>query len=544
MKRPNIIIFNPDEMRADSLGHLGNPAAVTPFLDHFAAEEAVSFRNAFCQSPVCVPSRCSFTTGLYPHVHGHRTMEYLLREGESSLFSELKESGYYVWMNARNDLVAGQIQGLLDWHASEIYYGGRCRPAPGPVDSRKVSVKKFRNAFFEGRLALDDNGKNYNSDDEDVDAAIQRIRTKPDQPLCLFLGLTYPHPPYMAEEPYYSAARRDRIPARIRPQECSDKPPIEAAICRNQGIDSSVADAGEGFSEADWTELRAVYLGMCAKVDAQFHRLCEALREAGEYDNSAIFFLSDHGDYTGDYGIAEKNQNTFEDCLVRVPLLIKPPAGIDVDPGITDSLAELVDFYKTVMDIAGVPPTHTQFGRNLTPILADRSAQIRSFATCEGGRNPDEVHCDEFHARGPKGTSPSSPYYPRQLAQTDPKLHTLGYMFRTSDYKLVTRVDDTAELYDLNKDPQEKHNVADSPNYSEIRRRLEHQQMLWLMRTASVVPFDADRRFSEEMVWAKISAIVPKEFEEEYRAKIRNGMNPFMLRMECVRRFGNNERKE
>ena len=56
-KRPNIIIFNPDEMRWDTMGHMGNPAAVTPFLDRFAKTEAVSFSNAYCQNPVCVPSR-------------------------------------------------------------------------------------------------------------------------------------------------------------------------------------------------------------------------------------------------------------------------------------------------------------------------------------------------------------------------------------------------------------------------------------------------------------------------------------------------------
>lgn len=94
--KPNIIIFNPDQMRADSLAHLGNPASITPNLDRFAHEDAVSFRNAFCQNTVCVPSRCSFLTGLYPHVRGHRTMSYMLHEDESSLLSELKQSGYYV----------------------------------------------------------------------------------------------------------------------------------------------------------------------------------------------------------------------------------------------------------------------------------------------------------------------------------------------------------------------------------------------------------------------------------------------------------------
>ena len=102
-KRPHIIIFNPDEMRGDALAHLGNPASITPNLDAFAANEAVSFGQAYCQNPVCVPSRCSFFTGLYPHVRGHRTMSHLLRPGETSMLKELKEAGYYVWMNDRND---------------------------------------------------------------------------------------------------------------------------------------------------------------------------------------------------------------------------------------------------------------------------------------------------------------------------------------------------------------------------------------------------------------------------------------------------------
>ena len=133
-KRPHIIIFNPDEMRGDALAHLGNPASITPNLDAFAANEAVSFGQAYCQNPVCVPSRCSFFTGLYPHVRGHRTMSHLLRPGETSMLKELKEAGYYVWMNDRNDLTAGQIPGWTESHATEIYYSGQKKQGPGNVN--------------------------------------------------------------------------------------------------------------------------------------------------------------------------------------------------------------------------------------------------------------------------------------------------------------------------------------------------------------------------------------------------------------------------
>lgn len=529
-KRPNIIIFNPDEMRADALGHLGNPAAHTPFLDGFAKSQAVSFANAFCQNPVCVPSRCSFFTGLYPHVRGHRTMSYLLREGESSMFSELKDAGYYVWMNARNDLVAAGKPGALMEHASEIYYGGDAAPAPGPEKPAAPLSDSFR-AHYGGKLLLDQEGRNYSSDDADVDAAIEMIRRKPaDQPLCLFLGLIYPHPPYQVEEPYFSMIDRNLLPDRILPQECSGKARIEEAVRHNQKL--------EGYTEEQWKKLRAVYLGMTAKVDVQFEKLCRALKEAGEYDNSAIFFLSDHGDFTGDYGISEKAQNTFEDCLTRVPLLIKPPADYSLDPGITYSLTELVDFYATVMEFAGVVPDHTHFGKALQPVLSDRGKELRSFATCEGGRMPDEVHCDEFHAAGPRGTSPCSPYYPRHLAQTDADAHAKGYMLRTQQYKLVSRVNGQDEFYDLSKDPGERTNCICNPEYADIIRDLQHEQLLWFMRTADIVPFDYDPRFSKEMIWAKVKNLVPPEYENEIRKEIDDGVPMFSLIMSCRSRFG------
>ena len=106
--RPHIIIFNPDQWRGDVMGHLGNPAAVTPNLDAIIKHDAVSFRHAFCQNPVCTPSRCSFMTGWYPHVRGHRTMFHMLRPDEPVLLKYLKDNGYTVWWGGKNDLVPRQ----------------------------------------------------------------------------------------------------------------------------------------------------------------------------------------------------------------------------------------------------------------------------------------------------------------------------------------------------------------------------------------------------------------------------------------------------
>lgn len=250
------------------------------------------------------------------------------------------------------------------------------------------------------------------------------------------------------------------------------------------------------------------------------------------------------GDYTGDFGISEKAQNSFEDCLTNVPFLIKPPKGFAVDAGISDSLVELVDFYATAMDFAGVQPSHTQYGHSLKNVLRDRNIPARDFVTCEGGRNPDEIHCDEFHAGGPEGTSPFSPYWPRHIAQTDPDAHAKGFMLRTKDWKLVSRVNGRDELYDLQADPEEKHNIFGKAGTDEVVSQLKGKQLLWLMQTADAVPYDYDSRFSNEMIWAKVRRLVPPEYEAEIKAEIAAGAGMFELIMMCRKRFGNRPDKE
>lgn len=518
-RRPHIIIFNPDEMRWDTMGHMGNPAAVTPFLDRFAMEEAVSFQNAFCQNPVCVPSRCSFFSGLYPHVHGHRTMSHLLHPGEETLFSELKDAGYYVWMNARNDLYAGQIEGWAEANADEIFYGGDAERAPGP--EKKMSD---RYSHFEGKLGLDKDGKNYNSDDETVDGALRFLGNRPEEkPICMFLGLQYPHVPYEVEEPYYSAVDRSRLPERVKAEECSGKSKMLGLIRKYQQLD--------GYTEETWNELRAVYLGMCMKIDEQFKRLSDGLKKAGIYDDCAIFFLSDHGDFTGDYGVTEKAQSCFEDCLTRVPLLIKPPKEENADPGVTEAMAELVDFYATVMDYAGVEVKRTQFGRSLRPVVENREQNVRDYAFCEGGRLPEEQHCDEYHSVGPDGPARDFVYWPKMMAQTDDMAHAKGTMIRSKNCKYISRITGEDEFYDLRLDPGERINRIGDPACREQIQKLQVEMMRWYQQTCDVVPFSYDRRYTDEMLWAKVKNICPLGHEEEIKEKIHQGVKMGVLLM-------------
>lgn len=512
MGKTPIIIINPDEMRSDAMGHMGNPMAQTPFLDRMAEQEAVSFSNAYCQNPVCVPSRCSFLTGLYPHVLGHRTMSYLLHEKETSLFQELKNAGYYVWMNARNDLVAGQIEGLAASHANEIYYGEK-KELPPNVDVLQMirshmggrDDNPFPYSHFLGRS---DGGQD--NDMQDTLAAIDRIlHPADDRPLCLFLGWTNPHPPYQAEEPFFSSIDRSRLWERIPYDETSGKCAMIARLREKSGM--------AAYSEEQWNELRSVYLAQCRKVDTMFEMVCDALKQAGIYDDSAIFFLSDHGDFCGDYDLPEKAQNTFEDCLMKVPLLIKPPKGEQVDPGVTGALTELVDFYATVMDYAGVEPTHDHFGRSLRPVIAARTTPNRNYVFAEGGRLAHEIQCDEAHA---SGNAMGGAYGARKAVQTEALPHEKGTMIFDGRYKYVHRPSGNNELYDLSADPGERTNLYPQEKDSAITAKLRAELLDWYQQTCDVVPREYDTRFTSERVWASVQNLCPPELEETVRAYI------------------------
>lgn len=516
-RRPNILIFNPDEMRADTLAHLGNPAAITPNIDALVRQDAVSFSNAYCQNPVCVPSRCSFLTGLYPHTRGHRTMSYLLHPGEDTLFTELRRAGYFVWMNDRNDFAAGQCDGFFDAQADEIYYGRQKPHGPGPEQNlRGERGGKNFYSHYEGRLALDENGENYNADDEVIDAAIERLRHPiNDKPLCMFLGLMWPHTPYGCEEPYFSAIDKARLPQRIKPEECSGKPKIQALIRQYAGM--------EQYTEEDWQQLRSTYLGMCMKIDRQLGKIVRALKDAEMYDNTLILFISDHGDFAGDYGLVEKAQNTFEDCLTRVPFIVKPPKACGVDAGISPALTELLDLYATVLDYANVQPCHTHHSRSVRRVVENRQCANRTAVFCEGGRMPGETHCDEYHINGENGSPESFVYWPKQKAQADDVAHGRGIMLRTEKYKYVSRITEPDELYDLTADAGERINLIDAPSLQPLVTGLQGQLLKWLQATVDIVPFAYDARFTPDMLFAMVKDAIPRGSEALVRDYIAKG---------------------
>ena len=328
----------------------------------------------------------------------------------------------------------------------------------------------------------------YDSDWANVEGAIEQIRNAPpDQPLCIYLPLSYPHPPYAVEDPWYSQVDPALIPERTRTPGAGNGwdgyPSLMKGLYQGQQM--------QGWSEERLRELRRTYYGMCARVDHQFGMVLDALKKAGIYDDTLIFFFSDHGDFTGDYGLVEKTQNTFQDCLTRVPLLVKPPTGTPVKPRVSDSLVELIDFPATVYALTGIDAGYDHFGGSLLPLLAGDTDSHRDAVFCEGGRRHGERQCMELESNG----QPDSLYWPRMRMQmSEGPEHTKAVMCRTDAHKYVRRIYEQDELYDLQADPRETRNVINDPAYSEVLATLKERMLAWYMETSDVVPQAPDRR--------------------------------------------------
>jgi len=487
--RPHLLLFNPDQFRSDALAHLGNPQASTPHFDALARTEGLSFRHAYCQNPVCTPSRCSFMTGWYPHVRGHRTMFHMLRPGEPMMLQVLKENGYFVYWGGKNDLTPSQLgyEAYCDLHAK---VKPKAKNPHGWNEWRGPKNGPDWYSFLTGKLTPPPGETEYDDGDwGHTHAAVDFIRRyEGEKPLCVYLPFSYPHPPYGVEEPFYSLIPRDgswkRTPA---PADWSGKPALLKGTFDRQHLGH--------FDEARWNELRAVYLGMCARVDAQFALVRAALVERGFWENTGAFVFSDHGDFTGDFGLVEKMQNTFQDCLTRTPFLMKAPASYPVEPGIREALVENLDLSATVYELAGIKPTYTSFGKSLLPQLARPGLEHRDAVFCEGGRLPGEAHAKELESTRNMVDPSESLYWPRVgLQQGDGPEHGKAVMCRTRTRKYVRRLLEKDELYDLEKDPAETRNLIEDPSYASDLAALRERLLTFFMETGDVVPWVGDAR--------------------------------------------------
>jgi arylsulfatase A-like enzyme len=468
----NIIYFNPDQMRADFLGCYGHPLAKTPNIDRLAAS-GTRFDQCHVQHTVCTPSRCSFMTGWYPHVRGHRTLWHPLQTDEPNTLKYLKQGGYETHWIGKNDLLSPEA---FKDSVTAVHFAER-----GATGDRGI----FRPDEPGYWSFLYGPAPDHNSDWRMVEKAVEFLRSRKagDPPFMLYLPIVFPHCPFTCPQPWYDMVDPDSLPP-MRPADLAGKPIFHRLIREYRQLDR--------LDDRTFRKLRAVYLGMISYVDAMLGNLLNALEETRQADDTALFFFSDHGEWAGDYGLVEKWQCGLDDCLTRVPMIVKAPGG--VRGHVVAEPVECFDIVPTTLELAGIECRHTQFGRSMIPQLKGAAGDPDRAVYAEGGYDPTEPHCHEG-AITDIGANRDHIYYPKGLLQQEsPESSVRCTMLRTLTHKLIVRPGDVSELYDLTADPQELHNVYGQPAYAPIQRQLEHRMLEWYVHTSDVVPFDRQPR--------------------------------------------------
>ena len=469
-RKPNIIFYMPETLRAESLACYGHPLVKTPNFDRLA-RQGVRFEQCHVQNTVCGPSRCSLMTGWPVHVRGHRSLYYFLHQDEPNLFRYLKQNGYDVYWYGKNDLLAPESfpDSVTEWGP---------RPARGKAPGNPWPQEDPRYYSFLYHAGQD---RRETADWANVEAAMQVLERASGRPFCIYLPLAYVHPPFTAPRDFYDMYDPAQVPP-LRPANLPRKPNFYEAIRQTRRLDK--------LSDADFRKIQAVYLGMISYSDWMLGELLEAVERTGHASDTAVFVFSDHGEWGGDYGLVEKWPSACDGVLEHIPLIARVPGA--KQGHVSSEIVELYDVMATVLELAGIEAQHTHFARSLMPQLRGGAGDPARAAYCEGGYNDYEPQSFEPMS---DFQSPANIYYPKVKLQNDrPETITRATMIRTREYKLVSRPDGVSELYDLQKDPRELQNVYGERSYAGQQEQLHKRMLDWYIRTADVAPKKHDPR--------------------------------------------------
>jgi arylsulfatase A-like enzyme len=441
--KPNVLLILCDQMRGDALSCLGSPNARTPHLD-WLASRGVLFERCFSNNPVCVPSRKSIFSGLYPHQHGSLSNphgHHLPWDG--SLAHHFEKKGYrtgYVGKNhtfEKDALKNFAFTSIRDREPFRAY--PRQVPPNWHMDSMWPEEKCY--ATVNTNAALDF-----------LSAA------KPAEPFFLTVSYFDPHPPYMAPASFTSryASKDMWLPERISPSQISKRLAGHSEAMRfHQQTD------------ADLTEtLRYYYAAIEYGVDHQVGRLMKALEERN-LDDTVVIFTSDHGDFMGHYGMVRKGMLLY-DHLLHVPMIIYHPKLVSKGLRV-DRLVDLVDIFPTAMELTGDQAREGLSGRSLLCLLRGGQPSLAESVIATAGYGKLDLARLEASAK-----ASDKPLHTRvfdQVMEADHRTVSL----RTGQWRFTLSEADPPELFELNGAVGERKNVVDSPQYASVRRELEER---------------------------------------------------------------------
>ena len=457
MSRPNVLWICSDQQRFDTLGCYGNSFVQTPNLDRLAAG-GVLFENAFCQNPVCTPSRSSFLTGRYPRTCRGRQNGQSISADEVLVTKLLRDAGYVCGLSGKlhlsacypeENICAGTERriddGYDEFHWS--HHPGANWPTNEYFHWLREKGQEFHVEKFQGEEYVETSvPEEIHQTTWCAEKAINFIEAsaKFDHPWLFSVNFYDPHHPFDPPPEYLERYldRIDEIPLpNYVPGELDSKPPFQERDSHGAYHSKSAFDR-DHINERTHRLIRAAYWAMCDLLDSQVGRMIDALERTGQLDNTIIIYTSDHGEMLGDHGIYLKGPFLYEPA-VHVPLIVSMPS--KVKSGVrSKALVELVDLAPMLMEAAGMDIYPGMQGTSLWPLLTGQT---------DPHTHRDDVYCESYNC---------------VVRHRNPKAYVT--MVRTQTHKLnAVHGLDCGELYDLAADPNETTNLWDSPDHAGVK---------------------------------------------------------------------------
>lgn len=481
---PNLLFLMTDQHHYQALGSAGNTIVKTPHLDRLASG-GTRFVNSFCVVPYCSPTRAAIVTGTYPSSRGlgrniaigpnRRKDPLRLREPCETYLHRLAALGYHChqlgkwhlgdpaelscFPDGRQDEdIPNQRTQQLKESAGDKRFDDGPRPDETPriedIWMQSYVAVAYRRLHEDhpnlpprigliGRCALK---PEFWHESVLADYCIELLKRHRDEPFAITYSISPPHEPFIAPARFYDMYDASRMPL---PLTWDDRPSLWAKTTSSR--------LGAIYGDRGFREYLRCYYARVTLADECIGRILKSLDELGLAERTLVVFTSDHGNMLGQHGMMEKSSGAFYDDLMRVPLIARFPGRIPAGTTCA-ATASSVDLAPTILDCLGAEALPGAHGRSLLP-----------FAT---------GHVDDDRpAFGERG---------------EPDKAGAARMIRTRRWKLCLEPRGQKELFDLQHDPAEIHNLADDAAMAPVVRRLT-TQLLDHMRSVGDV---AEGKFS------------------------------------------------
>lgn len=431
--RPNILFFLTDQHSPLISGFAGDYTVSTPNLDRLS-KEGVKFTNAYCQNPVCAPSRASLLSGRYSKDIGIYDNQHILDSNGITFPRVLSESGYHTCVIGKTHYNGEQFQGYQERPYGDLL-GQAHQPDPdrspgkGPAGLgnllRASGPSRIPIAMTQTEICVAEASKWLQI----------HAGSRGEQPFCLSVHFDKPHFPICPPEKYFNKyLGKVKLPE-VEEGSFENEVPFVKAAMRNFGVTDP-----ERKQRSLHEKTLAAYYGCVEWVDDALGRILETLDYLGMAENTIVVYASDHGEMAGARGTWQKS--VFFDPSARVPLLVRWPKGAQAGTTVSD-LVGLIDMFPTFCEAAGLEVPENCQGESLVPLLLGEKALER-----------DAIFSESVVLNEPEHA---------------------GCMIRTGRWKYNMYLDGSEELYDLEYDPKEWRNLANDASVRSVRDELKNR---------------------------------------------------------------------